>query len=685
MLNDFTGGGQIFLHKLRMFFQVLNRSCLTAFLVSIAILVMISYKAALVLDLKAVVTYQKAVIVDEFDNATGFVRSAVNHDSRNYFTTINAYDRKGLYAENIDPRKIIKSNYFKGSYNKFIQFLKIRLLFGCGIMLGVFLVIYLLWSRFGKDIKSEKKKEGSDKVLSALEVGKILKSANMASHFHIGRMPLVKDSETKHFLVTGSTGSGKTNLIHNILPQVIKAKQPAIIIDQTGEMIAKYYNKDRGDIIFNPFDARGSCWDFWSDCSTDEELERFSKILFSFNRKKTGHSTDPFWEQSAETVFNAAVKLQRAREEYEIERLCRLVRNTSLKTLQTRLSGTEASRYLNSDNRITSSSILSVLTTSTKPLSYLRDASTNTHEASADKIRGLTDQSFSLKEYFREIDQSQGQNHNINSRWLFLATKPSSRDLTLPLIACLSELAFSQLLDIGIKQDRRIWFVIDELSALGKLPALSILMAEGRKYGACVLAGLQSLNQLYSNYGRYEGSTIFGQFGTSFFFQNKEPEIAKMVSSICGTETIYRQQKNTSFGAHEFRDGVSYSEQQQQKDLVEYSDLANLKPGECFALLPDPSVRMARLQTPEAKVEDRNAGFIQSVTFPSPNEQSNLIKEHQETVGIIEETEGEEVSVESGEYVNTESNGIYDQEDLAQDEGSSNHGIINDKKPFFNN
>ena len=232
-----------------------------------------------------------------------------------------------------------------------------------------------------------------------------------------------------------------------------------------------------------------------------------------------------------------------------------------------------------------------MLATNAKPLSYLRN--------------NTLDNSFSLKEHFKNIDQGAGN-------WLFLATKPSSRELTLALIACISELAFSRLLDIGIKEDRRIWFVIDELSALGKLPSLPTLMAEGRKYGACVLSGLQSLNQLYSNYGQYEGSTIFGQFGTNFFFRNNEPAIAKTVSSICGRETIYRQQKNTSFGAHEFRDGVSYSEQQQQKDLVEYSDLAGLAVGECFVLLPEPQVRVAKLQVPEVKLPNKNAGFVQS-------------------------------------------------------------------------
>ena len=156
-----------------------------------------------------------------------------------------------------------------------------------------------------------------------------------------------------------------------------------------------------------------------------------------------------------------------------------------------------------------------------------------------------------------------------------------------------------ELIDLGINQQRRVWFVIDELAALGTLPALSTLTAEGRKYGACVMAGLQSLNQIYDNYGHYAGSSIFGQFGTSFFFRNNEASIAQMISSMCGMETITKHQENTSFGANEYRDGVSYNEHQQRKRLVEYSDLANLATGECYVLLPEPEVRLSRMQTPD--------------------------------------------------------------------------------------
>ena len=163
----------------------------------------------------------------------------------------------------------------------------------------------------------------------------------------------------------------------------------------------------------------------------------------------------------------------------------------------------------------------------------------------------------------------------------------------------------------SINEDRKVWFVLDELAALGVLPGLSPLMTEGRKYGACVIAGLQSLNQLYEHYGQHAGSKIFGQFGTLCFFRNQEESIVRMISNMCGTETITRQSKNTSFGANEFRDGVSYNEQQTKKQLVTQNDISNLAVGECYMLLPEPEVRLAKVQTPKSEVPAKNEGFVQ--------------------------------------------------------------------------
>jgi type IV conjugative transfer system coupling protein TraD len=589
MLNNFIGGGQVFLHKIRMFQQVFTRTVSVAFLLGAIASVAMHSKELKELDWEAFYSYRKAVLADEFDGAINSLRMTIGKNPT-YITYINVKTQSGIVKTDIDPRVIREFRLFQKANSNGMA-LAVEILIASAFFTSlIFCLIFLLWSKFGKSLKDETIKDGSGIVLTAEQVNRQLKAMKIASDFYIGKTPLVRNAETRHFLVTGSTGSGKTNLLHQLLPQVKRKNQPAIIVDQTGEMIARYYEPERGDIIFNPFDARSKAWDFFTDCSNLEELERFSKILFSFNRKRSKSNSDPFWEQSAEVVFNSCVEYLVKEKDTTLSALKAMTIDANLATLHKNLKGTPAERYLTDDGKGMASSVMSMLSTSSKPISYLSD--------------NLDAGSFSLKSHFREIKSG-------SKAWLFLSTKPSSRELTLPLVACLTELALTQMMDIGINKDRRVWCVFDELASLGNLPALSPLMSEGRKYGACVIAALQSLNQLYDNYGHYGGSSIFGQFGTSFFFRNTEPAIAKLFSDMCGTETITRQQKNTSFGANEFRDGVSYNEHQQRQSIVELNDLASLGVGECYALLPEPKVRLSKLQTPEDKETDKNEGFQQ--------------------------------------------------------------------------
>ena len=587
MLNDVIGGGQVFLHKVRMLSQVVYRALHLSCFAGIIFALWFNFAEFKKLDIDAIFSYKKAQVTIVIDDIVASFKTKKNSSKS---SIINAKTASHVFND-IEASKILKMHVFKKSNENFNNLL--FSIFNTFALVSFVLctIVFLLWRKFGNNLREERSKDGKDgagKLHDARSVKNILRSLGKASDFQIGAMPLVKDSETMHLLATGSTGSGKTNFMHNLLPQIEKKKQPAIVIDQTGEMISKYYNSDRGDIIFNPFDNRSHAWDFWFDCERQDELDRFSNILFSFNRKKHGHSSDPFWEKSAAIVFSSCCEYLTRTHNKSLDELSRLTNRESLEYLTKKLKGTTAQRFLAINNSITASSILAVLSTSTKPLTYLKD------DARPGK--------FSLKEYFNQVKDG-------SPSWLFLATKPSNRELTLPIISCLVDLALTMLMEIGIDKERRLWFVIDELAALGKLPALNSLMSEGRKYGACVLAGLQSLNQIYAHYGQHDGSTIFGQFGSKFFFRTDEPSIGQMISSICGTETITKQQKNTSFGANTHRDGQSYTEQEKSRNLVEYSDLTKLAVGECYALLPMPEVRLSKIQTPEKNLPNKNPGF----------------------------------------------------------------------------
>ena len=390
MVNDFTGGGQIFLHKVRMFFQVLKRSFTTSLAISIIILIVASYKPALNLDWQAAYSYTKAGFVDRFDNATKSLKQTLNPRSTIYATQITAHTKDGIYARNIYPRKIIYTPYFENSYQNIIHFLLTRAAILFVLLTITMIAVYIAWSKFGQGVKEDKHISGTD-IKTADAVKSLLKQQKLLGNFYVGKMPIIKDSETKHFLVTGSTGSGKTNLINNLAPQIAQNRHPAIVIDQTGEMISKYYDPLRGDIIFNPLDDRSHSWDFWTDNEDNHgstsRLEKLAKVLFKYGKRKNNHG-DPFWDNSAEVIFCSCAKYLIRTENKSITELQKMLSSFSRKELYDLLVGTDAERYLTADNKTTGNSILSVLATNTKPLKLLFDS----------------EKKFSLKQYFKEID-----------------------------------------------------------------------------------------------------------------------------------------------------------------------------------------------------------------------------------------------------------------------------------------
>lgn len=537
MLNNFIGGGQIFLHKIRMFMQVFGRSFYVASLISLVITIFIQYPKKDQYDWRAAYSYQKASIAQGFYNGALDFRKSTKQKGSNK-NTINAYTKSGLYAKNIQPSKILADKKFIKHYTEIYNFLYSGLQLLMLITTGIFILIFLVWSKYGK-LAREDKQLSSTSIKSAEEVAQYLKAEHKASNIKIGDMPLIKDSETNHILITGSTGSGKTNLINNIIPQIIADSRPMLFIDQNGEMISKYYNKERGDIIFNPLDSRSCSWDFWTDTTNDidsannSRLAKFAKILFSYG--KSHHtSSEPFWDKGAETIFCACVEYLRSIKRYSIDELNSILTETSFGTLSKLLKNTKAARYLTENNKVTANSLLSVMATNIEPLSYLNESG----------------KKFSLREYFKGVA-------NGSNRCLFLASAPDRREVTMPLIASIFELAVSELIGMGINLDRKVWIIIDELSSLGRIKSFSTLTSEGRKYGGCVMAATQSFNQLFDNFGQYGGSSIFGQFATKFIFRTDETASTRMISDIFGDLEYKQQQKNTSFGANELRDGIS--------------------------------------------------------------------------------------------------------------------------------
>jgi len=187
-----------------------------------------------------------------------------------------------------------------------------------------------------------------------------------------------------------------------------------------------------------------------------------------------------------------------------------------------------------------------------------------------------TESPFSIREWVGTKDDS----------WLFLASTTSQRTSLTPILSAWFSIAMRSLIQLEPSNDRRLWFIADELPSLNRLRDLETCLTESRKFGGCALLALQSPAQLEIIYGRELAKVILGNCGTRIAFAEQDPEIAARISKIFGDKESKEHQESISYGASEIRDGVNLSYQTRTTPVVSAAQIQALDPNEAFVKLP---------------------------------------------------------------------------------------------------
>ena len=85
--------------------------------------------------------------------------------------------------------------------------------------------------------------------------------------------------------MTGTTGAGKTNAFHTLLPEIQTRGDKAIIVDLTGDYVGRYFQPGR-DILLNPLDGRSALWSPWADTETEEDIDSLAASIPPAKRKQ---------------------------------------------------------------------------------------------------------------------------------------------------------------------------------------------------------------------------------------------------------------------------------------------------------------------------------------------------------------------------------------------------------------
>jgi type IV secretory pathway TraG/TraD family ATPase VirD4 len=311
------------------------------------------------------------------------------------------------------------------------------------------------------------------------------------------------DRESSHFLIMGDSGTGKSVIMHGLLAQIAEHEETAVIYDPALEYTQRFYDQSRGDIILNPLDQRMPYWSPSDEVQHEAEALTVATSLFP-----DSHRENPFFVEGPRKVFAYLLTLKPSPEElvwwlsHEQE-------------LDRRLKGTELAAMIYpgaSAQRAGVLASLNMVADSLKMLPKSQDTSC----------------AWSAAEWSRN---RQG--------WIFLTSTPEVRKRLLPLTSLWLDLLVLRLMNQGRPGPRPVWFMLDELASLQRLPQLHTAITENRKSNNPVVLGFQGRSQLEARYG-LDAEAMLSQPATKVFLRTSEPKAAEWISQAIGKVELER-------------------------------------------------------------------------------------------------------------------------------------------------
>jgi type IV secretory pathway TraG/TraD family ATPase VirD4 len=363
--------------------------------------------------------------------------------------------------------------------------------------------------------------------------------------------------ETKHFKLIGTTGTGKSTAIRELLGCAIARGDRAVFADPDAGYLANFYDRYRGDIVLNPFERESVKWDLFAEIKDSYDVDQLASALIP-------NCDDPAareWRGYARTFLAAVVRRCHLTGWRDVADLWRLLTVASADELRPIVAGTPAQPFLDPDNARMFGSIRSV---------------TGSAIAAFEYIQCQRSTAFSVRDWVKN-----GTYPNM----LFIPYRAGQIAALRSMIATWMRLAIFEEMNQPQDRDQRLWFVVDELDALGAIDGLKDALARLRKFGCRCVLGFQSIAQVSSLYGHGEGQTIVENCANTLILRCSGSEnggTSQFASRLIGEREILRRQvsrgkdQESVFSARGARRSRSITDQHVTETAVMPSELEQL-------------------------------------------------------------------------------------------------------------
>lgn len=381
---------------------------------------------------------------------------------------------------------------------------------------------------------------------------------------------------SRHMLLLGGAGSGKTN-VFNLTMRQLREKQNAndifIVFDTKGDFCNDFWSQ--GDYILGngkQYRNYTMSWNIFDEVLADgwdkEDYEINAREIAAGLFVGRGSESQPFFVNAARDIF-AHIIIHYIRQ-YEAGKIKWEALNN--KNLVNYILTLDTKQYIK---------IFTYYKDMRGMLSYFGDGKSNQALGVFAELKGM------LHDCFLGVfanDSSRGRfsmrqavKHK-GGRAVFIEYDLTTGETMTPIYRLLVDLALKEALGRGDGEPGNVYLVLDELKLLPKLQHLDDALNFGRSKGVKVIAGIQTINQLYDIYGETRGHVLAGGFATFFAFHTSDSASRNYVSELIG--------KNVTGYEYKSLDG-SIEKREREGYVVESWDQLNLKIGQAIVLLAD--------------------------------------------------------------------------------------------------
>jgi hypothetical protein len=323
---------------------------------------------------------------------------------------------------------------------------------------------------------------------------------------------------SRHLLIVGSVGSGKSQIILPLIEQIIAANHKAIIFDSKGEVTTAFPEP----LLISPWDARSAIWSIGDDIATRDDAAVFAATFIPETPK------NPFFATAAQMLLTGIVwSLQSEHGRSWGWRELSEFLMVPPAELHARLLPTypEAAHFLDPAVR-SAGDVYATLIGGTRIIRQLADAwGDPTHPDGTPRRR------LSLRAWARD-------DYRSRKRQLILQAGPNAQ-LTSAYVGAMLNVLVSRIVSPELRDDpeRSLFFVLDELSSLGKVN-IAPLIDRGRSKGVMAILGLQDIAQLRAVYGPELAQAIPSMVATHVICQISPGETRDALAAMIGKRRV---------------------------------------------------------------------------------------------------------------------------------------------------